>query len=102
MSDVSSTLDSIDHKTPRKTNNDINYYYYYNKNNFTDRRISSVPLHRSENLKKDKRKRFVSALRAEQRVGSHRDGRAGGQIRCGKMNQGGGGRAASLPSPALI
>lgn len=28
--------------------------------------------------KKVKRKRFVSALRAEQRVGLHRDGRAGG------------------------
>lgn len=36
VSDVSSTLDSIDDKTPRKTNNDINNYYYYNKNNFTD------------------------------------------------------------------
>lgn len=29
-------------------------------------------------LKKGKRKRFVSALPAEQRVGFHRDGRAGG------------------------
>lgn len=38
VSDVSSTLDLIDNKTPRKTNNDINNYYY-NKNNFTDRRI---------------------------------------------------------------
>lgn len=49
------------------------------KNNFTDRRIFSVPLHRSENLKKKKgkRKRFVSALPAEQQVGFHRDGRAG-------------------------
>lgn len=54
VSDVSSTLDSLDDKTPRKTNNDINNYYYYNKNNFTHRRIFRVPLHRSENFLKKK------------------------------------------------
>lgn len=68
MSDVSSTLDSIDDKTPRTTNNDIKNYYY-NKNNFTDRRIFGVPLHRSENEKKKNQ-----ALRAEQWFGFHQDG----------------------------
>lgn len=94
MSNVSSTLDLIDDKTPWKTNNDINNYYY-NKNNFTDRRIFRVPLHRSEKEKKSKEKkeRLVSALRAEQWFGFHHDGGSEDQMREKKARRG--------PSPLL-